>query len=94
MHVSVDLGFHKLVTVPPNRPGDSSLMVAQILGLIPHHQTTLLKSEPHKESSTLTGLGRGATPLVLLRTEMDMGHRVFPFPMYLGCVQRSLSFYP
>ena len=62
MHISIDLGFHKLVTVPPSRPGDSSLMVAKILGLTPLHQTTLLKSEPHKESSTLTGLGRGATP--------------------------------
>ena len=49
-------------------------MVAKILGLTPLHQTTLLKSEPHKESSTLTGLGRGATPWVLFGTEMDMGH--------------------
>uniref|UniRef100_A0A2N9H5M9 Uncharacterized protein n=1 Tax=Fagus sylvatica TaxID=28930 RepID=A0A2N9H5M9_FAGSY len=57
MHVSVDLGFHKPVTVPPSRPGDSSLMVAKISGLTPLHQTTLLKSEPHKESSTFTGLG-------------------------------------
>ena len=93
MHVSIDLGFHKLVTVPPSRPSDSSLMVAQTLGLTPLHQTTLLKSEPHKESSTLTGLGRGATPWVLFETEMDMGHGVFPFPLCLGCVQRSLSFY-
>ena len=62
MHVFIDLGFHKLVTMPPSKPGDSSLMVAQILGLTPLHQTTLLKSEPHKENSTLTGLGRGATP--------------------------------
>jgi hypothetical protein len=61
MHVSIDLGFHKLVTVPLSRPGDNNLMVAQILGLTSLHQTTLLKSEPHKESSTLTGLGRGAT---------------------------------
>jgi hypothetical protein len=62
MHVSVDLNFHKLAIVPPSRPGDCSLMVAKILGLTPLQQTTLLKSEPHKESSTLTGLGRGATP--------------------------------
>ena len=62
MRVSIGLGFHKLVTVPPSRPGDSNLMVAQILGLTSLHQTTLLKSEPHKESSNLTGLGRGATP--------------------------------
>ena len=61
MHVSIDLGFHKLVTVPPSRPVDKNLMVAQILGLTSLHQTTLLKFEPHKESSTLTGLGRGAT---------------------------------
>jgi hypothetical protein len=57
-----NLGFHKLVTVPPSKPSDSSLMVAKILGLTPLHQTTLLKSEPYKGSSTLTGLGRGATP--------------------------------
>uniref|UniRef100_A0A2N9IHA4 Uncharacterized protein n=1 Tax=Fagus sylvatica TaxID=28930 RepID=A0A2N9IHA4_FAGSY len=62
MHVSIDLSFHELVTVPPSKPGDNNLMVAQILGLTPLHQTTLLKSEPYKESSTLTGLGRGATP--------------------------------
>ena len=62
MHVSINLGFHKLVTMPPNRPNDSSLMVVQILGLTTLHQTTLLKSEAHKESSILTGLGRGAIP--------------------------------
>ena len=62
MHVSIDLGFHKLAIVPPSRPGDSSLMATKILGLTPLHQTILLKFEPHKESSTLTGLGRGAAP--------------------------------
>jgi hypothetical protein len=62
MHVSIDFGFHKLVTMSPSRPGDSSLIVAKILGLTPLYQTTLLKSEPHNESSTLTGLGHGATP--------------------------------
>ena len=62
MHVSINLGFHKLIIVPPSRLDDSSSMVAKISGLTPLHQTTLLKSEPHKESSTLTGLGRGATP--------------------------------
>ena len=77
MHVSIDLGFYKLVTVPPSRPGDSNLVVAKILGLIPLHQTTLLKSKPHKESSTLTSLGRGATPWVLFGIEIDMGHGVF-----------------
>ena len=77
MHVSVDLGFHKPVTVPPSRPDDSSLMVAKISGLTPLHQTTLLKSEPHKESSTFTGLGRGAISWVLFETEMNMGHGFF-----------------
>ena len=62
MHVSIDLSFHKLATVSPSRPGDSSLMATKILGLTPLHQTTLLKSEPNKGSSTLTGLGCGATP--------------------------------
>ena len=62
MHVFIDLGFHKLATVPPNRSSDNSLMVTKILGLIPLHQTTLVKSEPHKGSSTLTGLGCGVTP--------------------------------
>ena len=62
MHVSIDLGFHKLATMSPNRPGDSSLMVAKILGLTPLYQTTLLKSEPYKKNSILMGLGRGATP--------------------------------
>ncbi len=66
MHVSIDLDFHKLATVPPSRPSDSSLMVIKILGLTPLHQTTLLKFEPHKGSSTLMSLGRGATPWVLL----------------------------
>ena len=77
MHVSIELSFHKLATVPPSRPGDSNLMVAKILGLTPLHQTTLLKSKPHKESSTLMGLGHGATPYVLFGTEMDIGHEVF-----------------
>ena len=86
MHVSIDLGFHKVVNVSPSRPGDSSLMVAKILGLTSLHQTTLLKSEPHKESNTLTGLGRGATPWVLFRTEMDMGHGVFIIFSHFPCV--------
>uniref|UniRef100_A0A2N9EW49 Uncharacterized protein n=1 Tax=Fagus sylvatica TaxID=28930 RepID=A0A2N9EW49_FAGSY len=62
MHVSINLEFHKLATVPPSRPSDSSLMVVKILGLTPLHQTKLPKSEPHKESSTLTGLDHEATP--------------------------------
>jgi hypothetical protein len=62
MHVSIDLSFHKLATMLPSKPSNSSLMVTKILGLTPLQQTTLLKSEPHKGSSTLTGLGRGATP--------------------------------
>ena len=86
MHVSVDLGFHKLATVPPNRPDDCSLMVAKILELTPLYQATLLKSEPHKESSTLTGLGCGATPWVLFGTEMDMSHGVFIIFSHFPCV--------
>ena len=86
MHVSIDLGFHKLATVSPSKPGDNSLMVAKILGLTPLHQTTLLKSEPHKESSTLTGLGRGATPRVLFGTEMDKGHGVFIIFSHFPCI--------
>uniref|UniRef100_A0A2N9G9H0 Uncharacterized protein n=1 Tax=Fagus sylvatica TaxID=28930 RepID=A0A2N9G9H0_FAGSY len=62
MHVSSDLGFHKLIIVPPSKPNDNSSMVAKISGLTPLHQTTLLESEQHKESSILTGLGREATP--------------------------------
>jgi hypothetical protein len=62
MHASIDLGFYKLIIVPPSRSNNSSSMVAKISGLTPLHQTTLLKSEPHKESSTLTGLGREPTP--------------------------------
>ena len=86
MHVSIELGFHKLATVPPSRPDDSNLMVAKILGLTPLHQTTLLKSKPHKESSTLTGLGHGATPWVLFKTEMDMGHEFLIIFSRFPCV--------
>ena len=96
MHVSIDLSSHKLVTVPPSRPGDSNLMVAQILGLIPLHQTTLLKSRPHKETSTLTGpWGYSLSPF---RDWNGPGwwvlNHIFPFPMCLERVQRSLSFHP
>jgi hypothetical protein len=62
MHISIDLSFHKLATMPPSRPSDSNLMVTKTLGLTPLYQTTLLKSESHKGSSTFTGLDRGATP--------------------------------
>ena len=62
MHVFIDLGFHKLIIVSPSIPDDSSSMVAKISRLTLLHQTTLLKSEPHKESNIITGLGRGATP--------------------------------
>ena len=44
-------------------------MVAKISELTLLHQTTLLKSEQHKENSILTGLGRGTTPWVLLGPE-------------------------
>jgi hypothetical protein len=97
MHVSSDFGFHKLATMPPSRPSDSSLMVVRVLGLTLHHQTTLLKSQQHKGSSTLTGLGREATPWVLLELKWTwiMGfYHIFSIPMCLGCVQWFLSFYP
>ena len=38
-------------------------MGTQISELTPLHQTTLLKSDQHKESSFLTGLGRGSYSL-------------------------------
>ena len=59
---SIDFGSQKLATMSPNRPSDSCLMVTKVLGLTPLLQTTLLKSQQHKGSSTLTGLGHGATP--------------------------------
>ena len=62
---SIDFGSHKLATISPSRPSDSCLMVTKVLGLTPLLQTTLLKSQQQKGSSTLTGLGRGATPWVL-----------------------------
>ncbi len=97
MHVSNDLGFHKLIIVPLSRPNDSSSMVAKILELTPLHQTTLLKWESHKEGSTLTGLGHGATPWVLLGPEwtwvIGFFYHISPFPMRLGCFQWSLSYY-
>ncbi len=86
MHVSRDLGLHKLIIMPPSRPNDSSSMVAKISWLTPLHQTTLLKSEQHKESSILMGLDRGATPWVLLGSELTwvMGFFI-PFP-YFPCI--------
>ena len=63
---SIDFGSYKLATMSPNRPSHSCLMVTKALGLIPLPQTTLIKSQQHKRSSTLTGLGHGATPWVLL----------------------------
>ncbi len=66
MHATINFGSHKLTIMPPSRPSDSSFMVTKVLELTPLHQTTLLKSQQHKESSTLTGLGRGATPWVLV----------------------------
>ena len=89
MHVSSDLGLHKLIIVPPSRPNDNSSMVAKISGLTPLRQTTLLKSEQHKESRILTGLGHGATLWVLLGPEwtwvMGFFYHISPFPMHLGC---------
>ena len=54
-------------------------MVAKISGLTPLHQTTLLKSDQHKESSLLTGLGRGSYSLSPFGTGMGM---VMGFPSY------------
>ena len=98
MHASINLGFYKLIIMPPNRPNDSSSLVAKISGLTPLHQTTLLKLEPHKESSTLTGLDRRATPWVFLGLEWTwvMGfffYHISPFSMRLDCFQWSLSCY-
>ncbi len=58
----INFGSHKLATMSPSRPSDSSLMVTKVLGLTLLLQTTLLKSQQHKGSSTLTSLGRGTTP--------------------------------
>ena len=100
MHVSRDLGLHKLIIMPPSRPNDSNSMVAKIAGLTPLHQTTLLKSEQHKESSILMGLGRGATPWVLLGPEwtwvmgflsyFPISHTSWLFPMVFELLFRSL----
>ena len=79
MHVSCDFGFHKLIIVPPSRPNDSSSMATKISGLTPLHQTTLLKSDQHKESSFLTGLGRGSYSLSPFGTGMGMA---MGFPSY------------
>ena len=90
MHVSIDFDFHKLATMPPNRSSDSSFMVTKVLELTSFHQITLLKSQQHKGSSTLTGLGRGATPWVILGlkwTWVMNFHHIFPIPMCLGYVQ-------
>jgi hypothetical protein len=72
MHVSCDFGFHKLIIVPPSRPNDSSSMATKISGLTPLHQTTLLKSDQHKESSFLTGLDSGSYSLSPFGTGMGM----------------------
>ena len=47
-------------------------MGTQISELTPLHQTTLLKSDQHKESNFLTGLGRGSYSLSPFGTGMDM----------------------
>uniref|UniRef100_A0A2N9G4T9 Clp ATPase C-terminal domain-containing protein n=1 Tax=Fagus sylvatica TaxID=28930 RepID=A0A2N9G4T9_FAGSY len=72
MHVSCDFGFHKLIIMPPSRPNDSSSWLPKSQGLTPLHQTTLLKSDQHKESSFLTGLGRGSYSLSPFGTGMGM----------------------
>ena len=61
-------------------------MVAKILGLTPLHQTTLLKSDQHKESSFLTGLGRGSYSLSPFGPEwvwLWAFHYISPFPIHL-----------
>uniref|UniRef100_A0A2N9IPU6 Uncharacterized protein n=1 Tax=Fagus sylvatica TaxID=28930 RepID=A0A2N9IPU6_FAGSY len=90
MHVSCDFGFHNLIIVPPSRPNDSSSMATKISELTSLHQTTLLKSDQHKESSFLMGLGRGSYSMSPFGTGMGMvmgflSH--FPFPMHFGCCQ-------
>ena len=72
MHVSCNFGFNKLIIVPPSRPNDNSSMATKISGLTPLHQTTVLKSDQHKESSFLTGLGRGSYSLSPFGTGMSM----------------------
>ena len=81
MHISCDFGFHKLIIVPPSRPNDSSSMATKISGLTPLHQTTLLKLDQHKESSFLTGLGRGS-------------YSLSPFGTGMGMVMGLLSHFP
>uniref|UniRef100_A0A2N9G894 Uncharacterized protein n=1 Tax=Fagus sylvatica TaxID=28930 RepID=A0A2N9G894_FAGSY len=54
------------------RPNDNSPWLPKVLELTPLHQTTLLKSDQHKESSFLTGLGRGSYSLSPFGTGMDM----------------------
>ena len=81
MHVSCDFGFHKLIIMSPSRPNDSSSLVALISRLTPLHQTTLLKSDQHKESSFLTGLGHGS-------------YSLSPFGTGMGMVMGFLSHFP
>ena len=66
-------------------------MATKISGLTPLHQTTLPKSDQHKESSFLRGLGRGSYSLSPFETGMGMVMGFFPFPMHLGCFRWSLS---
>ena len=54
-------------------------MITWISGLTPLYQTTLLKSDQHKESSFLTGLSRGSYSLSPFGTGMDM---VMGLPSY------------
>ena len=72
MHVSCDFGFYKLIIVPLSRPNDSSSIATKISGLTPLHQTTLLKSDQHKESTFLKGLGRESYSLSSFGIGMGM----------------------
>ena len=95
MHI--DFGSHKLATMPPSRPGDNSLMVTKVLGLTPLYPNHTPKVSTTEGSSTLTGLGRGATSWVLfeLKWTWIMGlHHFFPVPMCLGCTPWSIKLLP
>ena len=75
-------------------------MGTQISELTPLHQTTLLKSDQHKESSFLTGLDRGSYSLSPLRTGMVMAmvslsyffisHAFWLLPVILELLCRNL----
>ena len=91
MHVSCDFGFHKLIIVPPSRPNDSSSMATKISGLTPLHQTTLLESDQHKESSFLAGLGRGSYSLSPFGTGIGMDYGFSITFLHFPCILVAAS---